>query len=367
MNRQLLSDFLDILAHMDERYDVSCNFTTNYIMERMLSVLFSRICEDSQLVLFNKITRNAELKTHKGLLLANLTKPQLPVSSDEGFGYAFQYCNDIYAEKSFKDDFTAAILSGKKSVTPCQGNCFTCERFIEKEQQIMESEDSEEYLQEDILCLAGMELDCLLKRIYYTLFVQSNVKDSLPKKDPHLCQMLEAIYGNYAIRAPGYLQAYIDFLSYSRENSALFATVYGKYHSFYLPETGKKLSDYIKSLCDTDICLFRNTVTVLDKLLQKIGFFLAGDLADFSDAEPNSETSHDFDHVGSTIYGNVLLLYVVTENDVESDNRTNNAINIVGVNFLISILTHWIRECIAGNKRGEDQIEGNNQTKRLHP
>lgn len=356
MNRQLLSDFLDILAHMDERYDVSCNFTTNYIMERMLSVLFSRICEDSQPVPFNKITRNAELKMHKGLLLANLTKPQLPVSSDDGLGYAFECCNDIYAETNSKDDFTVAIqyLSGKESVTLCQGNCLTCERFIEEEQQIMESEESEEYLQEDILCFVGTELDCLLKRIYYTLFVQTNGKDSLQKKDPHLYQMLEAIYGNYAIRAPGYLQAYIDFLSYSRENSSLNSTVYGKYHSFYLPETGKKLSDYIKSLCDTDICLFRNTVTVLDKLLQKIGFLLTGDLAEFSDAEPDAEASHDFDHVGSTIYGNVLLLFVITENDVELDNHTNNAINIVAVNFLISIVTYWIRECIAGKKRGED-------------
>lgn len=167
--------------------------------------------------------------------------------------------------------------------------------------------------------------------------------------------MLEAIYGNYAIRAPGYLQAYIDFLSYSRENSSFNnAIVYGKYHSFYLPETGKKLSDYIKSLCKTDICLFRSTVTTLDKLLQKIGFLLTGDLAEFSDAEPDAEASHDFDHVGSTIYGNVLLLFVITENDVELDNHTNNAINIVAVNFLISIVTYWIRECIAGKKRGED-------------
>lgn len=352
MNRQLLSDFLDILVNMDESYDVSYNFNANYLMERMLSILFLRVCEDTQPLLFNKMVRYSELKSHKGMFLANLTRPQLPVSSDDGYGYEFEYCNDVYADPNAKEDFSVAVqyLSGADSVTPpCQGNCFTCARYIEEEELIMESEEDEEYLQEDTLCLAGMELDCLLKRIYYSLFIK-NGNDSLQKNDPHLNHILEEIYGNYAIKAPGYLQAYIDFLSYSKDNSSLNAMVYGKYHCFYLPKSGKMLNDYIKCLCDTDICLFRKTVTVLDKLLQKIGYALVGNLAEYSDAEPDTTISHDFGHVGGTVYGNILLLYIVTENE---DSRTFNSINNVAVNFLISLLTYWIRECI-DNGRGDE-------------
>lgn len=362
MNKQLLSDFLDILTRMAESYD-TCNCNTNYIVERMLCILFSRIFKNKHSIPYYRISSYPQLKMRKGFTLANLTRQKLPVFSDDGFGYIFEFCNDVYAETNLCDNFSAAIGRcqhplDEKTVTLCQKDCLSCKQFMDQKELLMESDGDSAYLQEDFICLTGIKLKCLLQRIYHNLFDQPSGKDFLQRKDPYLYQLLESVYGNYALRAPGYLQAAIDFVSFCRDNSELNTTSYGKYHGYLLPTMGKTLNDYIRQLCDTDLSLFRRMVTLLDALLQMLEFSLVGDLSNFSDAEHNTEITCDCRQVGSTVYGNVLLLYIITDTDEDSDNRTNNKLYTVEVNFLIAILTYWIRECIT-SKEGADKNEGN--------